>query len=235
MANRSTKILSRVFRNFGQYGVELSKYDDTEIYDEMQNGQAELLSRTHGERKFNITLATDTYVYPLSSDSSGLGKVNVSLVKAIITPSDWNYPFQIVPNDMFVSIKNQAENQLYDWATIWTNWGFGSSIPNVSVKQPLLGTIINGNLEVYPTPDSSYNGDVLEMWSYLAGSDYEISKTQEPELPGIWDKALEYYATAEFLTGEASVFFKKLFEAEYLKHKSLFLRKDSNMQRAGII
>ncbi len=232
MANRSQNILSRVYRNLRKYSYPLNDIEETEIYDEMQNAQMDILARTHGERKVTVTLATDTNTYTLSAGGS---RLNVSSVKAAVVPEDWQYPFQILPNDSFVAIKNSDDAALYNWETIWENWGFGSNIPDVSTKQPLIGTIINNVLEVYPTPDSDYNGDEIELWVYMAGSNTTISSTVNPETPDIFDKAIEYYATSEIISGDISQYYRNLYEAEILKHKSLFLRKHFNINRPAVI
>jgi hypothetical protein len=46
---------------------------------------------------------------------------------------------------------------------------------------------------------------------------YIIDKNTDPVIPGIWDKALEYKATSEFLTGTDQQYFLTRFEQQLME------------------
>ncbi len=95
----------------------------------------------------------------------------------------------------------------------------------IGTYQPLIGTIVNGRLRVYPIPKEDFNGVELELYVYMKSSAGTIDEDNVPELNEEYDKALEYFATSTFLTGPESDRYMVKFENEksrlrHLQHKA---------------
>lgn len=153
---------------------------------------------------------------------------NIASVKIIKLPTDWAstesmsdfgnitmFPrgFEIVPNDKFVEALN--------------------SNPNLSGR-PRIGTIINGELKVYPVPRAEDEGEELELYTYLSSSAGVIDDTNEPEIMNMYDRALEYGATAPFLPGETEGYYMQKYQAEIKRLKPIQNRKHHNHSRPPI-
>ena len=55
-------------------------------------------------------------------------------------------------------------------------------------------------------------GESLETWCYLQAPLTTIAAAVEPELPNIWDKAIELYATAQALSPKDAAPYMAQFE-----------------------
>ncbi len=86
-----------------------------------------------------------------------------------------------------------------------------------SIKTPSIATIINNKLKVYPKPDLSIDGSEIELIVYRKTSTKAIDDNNEPEIGEEFDKALEYYVTAQFLIGDARNLWQSYYEREIAK------------------
>jgi hypothetical protein len=103
----------------------------------------------------------------------------------------------------------------------------------VGTFQPLIGTIIGKRLQVYPVPTSNYEGVSIDLYVYQKTSAGVIDKDNEPELDNEWDKALEVFTTAQFLSDRARVQFLNEFERERSRLKPITHQKKGTIQRAS--
>jgi len=224
-ATRTAKIFGRIWRDLKYRGLSNDDFTPQEIYEEMQSAQTEIFSRVLPEREYQITLVDGQSDYPLGIDTANPSnpKSNISSIKEIITPKSWSYDFEIVKNDSWNNIINDAT---------FREVVFGQTIYAVNVvNQPVRGTILNNILKVFPVPDANFAGDVLTLYCYLSDSDTEISKTTDPELPSQFDKAIEFFAVAQFLTGSNAAEYLQLFELQMRDKLPLLHRKQHNLQR----
>jgi hypothetical protein len=105
----------------------------------------------------------------------------------------------------------------------------GNSI--VGTYQPLIGTVVGGRLKIYPIPTSSYEGVEIELYVYQKNSAGTIDADNEPEIDVEWDKALEVYTTAQFLTAPARGQFLAEFERERGRLRPITHHKKGTIQR----
>lgn len=178
MANRTTNIAGRVLRNLRRYKITTSDVLDEDIYDEITQGINEIISEVQFSRIITITLETDVDTYPLGA---GNNENNIASIKLLKRPEGWKHRFTVVNHTEFLDKVNAC--------------------PNTSISQPVLGTVIEDSLIVYPKPVSAFNDAELKFWCKLKSSTLDIDKDTEPEIPAVWDKALEYFVTAQFLSG----------------------------------
>lgn len=104
----------------------------------------------------------------------------------------------------------------------------------VTTKQPLIGCILNKRLKVYPIPDDTYEGVEMKLMVYLKSGTTVISKTVDPEADKEWDKAIEVYATAQFLIGKDRQQYLAEFEYEKKRLRPIEQRKQHNISRPAI-
>ena len=181
MSNRSTILIGKVLRDLRRHGVSDSSLKDEEIYSELSQGQDNIISEINTDKIIPITLSTGIDTYSLSTDTitdENLPlRMNIASIKIVELPIAWRrYGFEVIPNNEFVQKVN--------------------SNPSTPIAHPVIGTVIDNKLKIYPAPSSDYNGIVLEFFVYLISSTQKITKDTEPELPEIWDKSLEYYAVS---------------------------------------
>lgn len=217
MSNRSTNIKSRIFRSLNKNGVKNSDVVDTEIYDEIEKAQDHIISEVCTDKTVKIAMIDGVKEYDLTTEPYISGSTiqrrrNIASVKVVQKPSDWT-DFEIVSNNEFVNFNNNL---------------------SASSSQPVIGTIIDSKLIVSPTPDSTVEGDEIELYVYLSSSMGQIDKDTEPEIPEYFDKALEYFATAQFLIGEAMFAYMKLFNEELMRTRPIYQRKRHNSSRKVI-
>jgi len=180
--SRSGRILGRVLRNLRNRGIPESRVLDEEIYGELTAAQNTIISNTQPSIIIKIILEKDKEDYSLIEKLEGdtaIEKKNIISVKVAKYKDYPSITFDIVNNVEFV-------NSL----TIFPEKGL-----------PRIGTIINDKLKVRPIPDEANNNKILELYCYKKFSLTNISKNNEPEVGEEYDKALELYATAQFLTG----------------------------------
>lgn len=313
--DRSTKLVSRIFRNLKRHGLSIDDILDEEIYDELTLVQDRIIARVNPDKKITITLATDVNEYPLTTDTVTdpaltTYKNNIASVKVVRQPDTFLYPFQILSNTEYAKLIDGEDVNWYGIASLCAGINFSSyiktgvdmtgvkdgvnkiytipeditadseeiflngvlqvrdtdySIVNstitllhtilpitedtlvcnyivysafgntiVNTSQPLVGTIIGNRLEVYPIPDSSFDGKEIELIVYQKSGTGVISSTALPELSDEWDKALEYNTTEQFLEGKAREQYHNDFEREFDNNRSLIHRKRGTIQRASI-
>lgn len=104
----------------------------------------------------------------------------------------------------------------------------------VSTRQPLIGTIINKRLKVYPIPDSQYDGVEIKAMVYLKSSTSSVSATAEPNVDKEYDKAIENFTTAQFLAGKDRAYYMSEFEKEVKRLRPTAQRKQHNLSRPPI-
>ncbi len=104
----------------------------------------------------------------------------------------------------------------------------------VGTYQPLIGTIVGGRLKIYPIPTSSYEGITIDLYVYQKTSAGVIDGSNEPELDREWDKALEVFTTAQFLSDRARVQFLNEFERERTRLKVITHQKKGTIQRSSV-
>ncbi len=214
MANRTTNITGRVLRNLKRHGVTTSQIQDEEVWDELNNGVDHIISEINTDKIIKIKLATGVDIYPLTTDAIVEGAIlrkNIATVKIVKLPSGWLYNFEVVSNKEFIEKVNAN--------------------PTSTIKQPVIGTVIDNQLKIYPVPDSSLNNVEMEFFVYLSSSTQKVNRTIEPELTNNWNKALECYATAQFLSGKDRQQWLDDFEKELRRLRPLQHRKHFNLNR----
>lgn len=228
--SRATNILSRVFKNLEHYNIELNDILDEEAYDSMSQSQDKIISEVFPDRVIEIILKNGVDTYALTTDASSVSspRKNIASVKIVLLPTGWTVfnpvkdygnlsrfpdPFQIIDNVTFVTIKN-VDQEL--------------------TGQPRVGTIIGGELKVYPVPDSNFDGDALKLYSYLSSSAGIIDDSNEPDIPDNFDIALELYTTSRFLFGKDRQEFMIEYAEEIRNNKGTINRKHHNLARPPI-
>lgn len=126
-----------------------------------------------------------------------------------------DYVFQIVSNKEFAEFVNNNSTTVSDGV-------------------PLAGTVINGELKIFPKPSATEEGKNIELMVYLSASTTTISSTTEPEVPEMYDKAIELYVTSQFLTGAARSQYLIEFENEIKRLKPITHRKHFNLNRPSV-
>lgn len=211
MANRSTNIKGRVLRNLKRHGYTVSDVTDDEIYDELSQAQNNIISEVQFRKVISITLQTDEDTYPLTT---GDGKSNIASVKLLKLPTGWRYKFSIVDNDEFIKTVNEN--------------------PATSLKQPVIGTVIENSIKLFPVPSAIYNNVSLEFWCTLKSSREDINGIIQPEIPAVWDKALELYATSQFLSGDERTQYLSEYANELRRLRPMVGRDNHPLQRNNL-
>lgn len=176
---RSKLIYGRIYQRLLDRGFKFEHFASEQIYDEMQVAQDEIISEVGLEKKIEVTLEDGTEAYALAQS----GKEVVNNIKAIITPDDWEYELEFKTKEEW----NEIIKDEYD------------------STQPTKAVIIENELNLYPVPDSDYDGDKLYLICNLKSSISSISESTEPELPSIFDKEIEWL-TLYYLTGDESYY-----------------------------
>ena len=136
---------------------------------------------------------------------------SIASVKLLKLPTDWRYKFSIIDNDEFIKTVNEN--------------------PTTPLKQPVIGTVIENSIKLFPVPSSIYNNVSLEFWCTLKSSTQNISELVEPEIPEIWDKALELYATSQFLSSNERAQYFTEFLNEIRRLRPIAGRDNHPLQR----
>jgi len=120
--------------------------------------------------------------------------------------------------------------------TLYGNWIENSTIISAFVTsgQPIIGTIIGKRLKVFPIPDSDVDGKTIDLYVYQKSSANVIDENNEPEVDDEYDKALEYFATAQFLIGKDRTQWMNDYNAEKERLKRLTHKKRGPMNRQSI-
>lgn len=212
---RATIIKSAVIRNLKRAGIGPNDVLDEQIYDELLNGQNHIISETNPDAKITIVLQDEKSEYELATGDVVHDRSNVVSVKVAKRPASFlNNTFEIVSTREFVERVNRSIT---------------------TTGQPIMGTIRDRKLEVWPVPDNDMDGEEIILYVYLSSSQaIEISDTEDPELAPEWDKALEYYATAQFLDSPQKDNYDARFERELNRLKGTVHRKSKNMQAPSV-
>ena len=149
------------------------------------------------EKEIQIVLVDTINSYELKLDGSIANNI-----KAVILPLSWGYK-----SIKFISDKEWAE------------------VNKIIIKgdYPVYGIIFGNQLKLYPTPGLGVNGDIITLLCSLTGTDETIDLTDEyndPDVPDVFDDALEYYITAKNLFGNDKIEFMQLFQNEIRINKS---------------
>jgi hypothetical protein len=239
---RSKIILGKVLRNLKRSGVSVSTVEDKEIYSEMSQSLWKILSDTNTDRMLSLELKEGVNSYPLTTDTisteeSAVHRQNISSIKSVIVPEQWRYIFVILSHQEFASIINGSIPHSINWNELILNWGldeFNFDISSLRTKQPVMGAIIDQRLEVYPTPDEDYDGDILKFIVNVRGPEEALSETVDPSLPENFDKAIEFFATAQFLSGRERGEFEALFAKELLEQRPSLHKKHHQTNRPRV-
>lgn len=107
-------------------------------------------------------------------------------------------------------------------------------LTDAGAGQPRIGTVIGKRLRVYPVPGEIADGKEIELFVYQKTSQGIIDADNEPELDEEYDKALEYFATAQFLSGQERSQWINDFDKEKERLKPLTHRKRTPIERSPI-
>lgn len=228
--NRTTNITGRVLRNLRRYGFTTSEIQDEEVFDELSLGQDNIISEINTDKTITITLKTGIDLYPLTTDAiveDAVLRKNIASVKIVKLPTDWlpisndygnvnlqTRRFDVISNKEFIEFVNANQSS--------------------TITHPVIGTVIDNQLKIFPAPSSSLNNVELEFFVYLISSTQKIDKTTEPELPNIYDKVLEIFATSQFLSGNDRAQWLLEYKKELKQLRSLQHRKHFNLQRPSV-
>lgn len=187
---RSSDILSKVVRNLKLLGMQYDTTMDEEIYREMTVAQDKIISELYPTQIISITLSEGIDKYLLTTDTANpKTRQNINSIKIINHPVGSKY-----------LIKSNAE--YYDAINNQRNIP-----PNVKIC-----TVINNRLYIYPIPDNNDNNTVINLIVYLTSSKGRITDTSEPEVPEIFDKAIEVYATSQFAGQEKAQYLAEFYD-----------------------
>ena len=188
---RVANILGRIIRqaNKRTSSGNFESTDGNMIYDEMNEAQKAIYAEVIIEKSFDITMVTDQEDYILASAVASVDCIRN--IKEFIQPSAWDIPIAMADNKDWESLKQS----------------------DISDVQPLYATVFEKTLKLYPV--NGVDGETLEAWAYLRSPTTTLSSSStDPELSGIWDKAIEYFVLAQILDGEDSRYFFALFKGE---------------------
>lgn len=226
--SRTRDILSKVYRNLKRYGIDTNDLQDQEIFDELVLAQDRIISDHFSDKIVKIIFVEGQDTYPLSTDNGEtIERKNIASVKIIKLPSGWTFNstqdfgnvnmfprgFEVISNARFVDIINAN--------------------PDI-IGKPLVGTIINSELKVYPVPTEDEVGKEIELYVYLSSSAGVINDENEPELPNFYDKSLELFATAQFLSSKERGELLNEFSAEANRVRPIINRKHHNLYKPPI-
>jgi len=151
---------------------------------------------------------------------------NIASVKVVKLPSDWTTSTSDFGNTPFFGSGFKVISTLDFINAVNAN-------PNLTGR-PRIGTVIDNRLKIFPVPTADYAGAELEFLVYLKSATTTISKTIEPELPEVFDKCLEYFATSQFLSGKDRVQWQSDYRNELMRLRPIEHRKHFNLSRPAI-
>jgi hypothetical protein len=217
--SRSTDILSRVFRNLKRHEINIDDILDEEIWDVLVLAQDRIISEVFTDKIIEITLVEDQDTYDLTTNLETeveeevvIPRANIASIKVVEIPTGWK-PFNVIPNYDFVNTVNET----------------------IREGQPCIGTVIGGKLKIYPVPTEDYEDEVIKLYTYLSSSAGLINATAEPEIPNMFDEALEQFATSRFLSGDERKEWDGYFEKEVFRLRPIPNRKHHNITRPSIM
>lgn len=172
---RTNKILSKIVRNLKQLGIPYNDIMDEEIYQEMTVAQDKIIAEIYGTKNISIILREGVTNYPLSTSTGSVKESNVNSIKSIKYPE--GYVILLKSNKDFYDIIN-------------SNTSFSANT--------FICTVVNNQLHFYPEPTRSEESKKIELIVYENASSGVISSTTNPEIPELFDKLIELYATSQF-------------------------------------
>ncbi len=199
---RSSLILGRVRRKLHAIGIQ--EFTDTDIYDEMQEAQREIIAQTKClEQAITLSTVAAQQAYPLSDLLVGTNPLaDKILIKDIIVPTTYDDPVIVVRNNVWQQITQQDPDLIIEDPYLDT--------------QPLYLTIFGDTLYLYPIPANT--GDIITIWAYLLDSINQVGAAQELEVQSYFDKAVEYFVISQF-SEELSKKYYPMFLDEINRHK----------------
>ena len=209
---RSSLILGRIRRKLHAIGIQ--DFTDTDIYDEMQEAQKEIIAQTKCyEKAIYLSTSANQAKYHLSELLADYDFLQDGiLIKDIIVPSTYDNPIEIKRNNEWQDIIMQ-DDSIQDDSCLAT--------------QPLFMTIFGDSLYLYPAPAN--DGDEIILWSYLLNSIKNVSATNELEIQSYFDKAIEYFVISQF-SEELSKKYYPMFLDEINKYKELPAMKSTGIK-----
>lgn len=231
---RTKNILSKIVRNLQRYAIPIDAILDQEIYDELVLAQDRIISESFTDKIITIILKDGVGSYALTTNvidpllPEPEERKNIASVKISKLPVGWTssdgisdygnipaYPngFNIVSNEDFANIINANQSK---------------------TGRPRIATIIGGSLQVYPVPNADVNDIEIELFVYLSSSAGLIDADNEPEVPNYYDKALEIYATAQFIDAASRNDLLSEFAVEVRRTRSIYNRKHHPIVRKPI-
>lgn len=205
MAVRSPNIYGRIKRVLKLRGLTEDIIQSQEIYDEMNEGQKQVMLRVPVEAERTISIVAGVQDYPLTISTR---EIYGSIVE-FIRPPTWNYPIDFVfPNDW----DRIVNNGIYD-----------------SYNNPVKATIFGKTLRLYPAPKDS---DILTLFVRLKMPTKNLSATVEPETPEDFDAAIGDWALWKLL-GESN--FLESFLEQIQTGSNAKYYKGFSIQKAKVI
>lgn len=234
MANRTEYIIGRVLKNLKRIGIDDNLITQEDVLDELNQAQNQIISEIDFVKSIKITIKENQTEYLLTTDliisNNGYPeyfekpidtepkRMNVASIKVAKLPTNWttidssdynNYPiskgFDVIPEKRFIEVVNNSPNR---------------------IGKPVIGTVIDNKLRIYPTPDINFEGDEIEFIIQIKSSTQDITLVIEPELPEIYDKCLEYFVVSQFLEGDLRMQFRNEYQAEVNRLRGMESRKN---------
>lgn len=87
---------------------------------------------------------------------------------------------------------------------------------------PLIAAYLNDTLMLCPPPQES--DKEIKVLAFLSNSSKPIARNYDPEIPENFDKAIEYFATAQFLQAPEKFNYLQMYQVElkkYIPHQHL--------------
>ena len=217
---RTAQILSKVRRNLSKYSER--DIQDRVIYQQMQEAQTQIILLTQClEKELEITTIANQESYDLEVEIENGGLFASD--GAELYDSDGNRlyatPDETETENIVGEIKSLIPPETYGPIDIVPEDEYNGMKPYLTlVANPSICTVFDNQIHFYPAPVSS--NDIIKAWYYLNDSITKIAKAVEPEIQIYWNKAIEYFATSEFLTGDEQVHYLNLFQDQISKYES---------------
>jgi len=193
---RTKRIISRVKRVLRSFGI--TNILNKELLYDAQRGIDRIYASALLQKTITITIQEGVTTYPLNDSNVK----SVGTIENIEYPSDWQ--------GMKIEFVSKEE-----WAD------------KIHHTSQLMGIFHDGSLEIYPAPTASLEGKVLKMRVVALGSmaTLELTPTNNPDIPEIFDDALEYYIEMKNLGGRDKAEYMALYNAEIDLMRPVYHRK----------
>lgn len=214
MANRTLNIVGRVLRNLRRHNVTTSEITDEDICDQIEQAEDLIISEINTTVSVKIILKENQEEYALSTDNNDIlnKRVNIASIKVV-----------------------KVANELIGMSVVSNKEFFGKVSEFGGFENcPIIGTIIDNKLRIYPIPTIEDEDKEIELIVYLGSSRHAIDKDTEPELPQYFDKSLELFSTSQFLSGQERTQYLAEFKSEVQRLRPLEHRRHFNLQRPTV-